>query len=156
GASSSEQSGQTEVSIVAARFVVDPVRLVALLRILLLDRPGFRPRGFVFNCDAVLDSVRTGARPSFDQMPVLARSHEVGLGTEVSDINHQCFAIPPAARIAKALQDMARKMRTAVDGDDALPALTLSGVIENRYRFWRLYNSPEAAEVGENCSHAAL
>src|SRR5438132_10499164 len=97
----------------APRLVVESVRLIALHGIFLLDGPRFGPRGRVFYGDAVLERFRTGPRPAFDQMPVLARPHEVGLGTEVGDIDHQRFALPAAARIAKTLPDMARKMRSA-------------------------------------------
>src|SRR5438093_488044 len=140
----------------AARLVVDPVRLIVLSGIFLLDGPWFRPRSRIFDCDGVLERVWTGARPPFDQMAVLAGSHEVGLGTEIGDIDHQRFALPSAARIAKALPDMARKMRTAVDRDNALPSLPLSHVIENRDGSWRLHDSTEPTKIGQHRGHATL
>src|SRR6267142_5239888 len=128
----------------APRLVVDPVRLIVLPGIFLLDSPWLRPRGRIFYCDGVLERVWTGAGPAFDQMPVLAGSHEVGLGAEIGDIDHQRFALPSAARIAKALPHLPRKMRAAHDRDNALPPLSLSPVIENRHGSWRLYETPEA------------
>src|SRR2546422_6950324 len=110
----------------APRLVVDPVRLIVLPGIFLPDGPRFRPRGRIFYCDGVLDRVRSSALPAFDQMTVLAGSHEVGLGAEIGDIDHQRIALPSAARIAKALPDISRKMRAAVDRDNALPPLPLS------------------------------
>src|SRR5207244_10236327 len=109
----------------APRLVVDPVRLIVLPGIFLLDSPWFHPRARVFYCDGVLERVWTGARPAFNQMPVLAGSHKVGLGTEIGDIDHQRVAFPASARIAKALPDMPWKMRAGVDRDNALPPLPL-------------------------------
>src|SRR2546421_5413486 len=140
----------------APRLVVDPVRLIALHGVFLLNGPRFRPRGRVFYCDDVLDRVWTGSGPTFDQMAVLARSLEVGLRTEIGDIDHQRFALPPAARIAEALPDMAWKMRTAIDRDNALPTLTLSHVIENRHGSRRLYDTPESSEIRKHRGHATF
>src|SRR5689334_11150 len=140
----------------APRLVVEPVGLIALFRILLLHGPRFRPGGRVFNCDHVFKRVWTGTRPAFDQVPVFARSHKVGLGSEVSNIDHKCFALPVTARIAKALADLTWKMRSVVDGNDALPALALSHVIQNRHGSWRLYDTPEAREIWQDRGHAAL
>src|SRR5207245_7678858 len=109
----------------APRLVVNAVRFIALHGIFLLDGPRFRPRGRVFYCDDVLDRVCTGARPAFDQMPVFTRPHEVRLGTEIGDIDHQRLALPSAPRIAKALADVARKMRAAVYGQHAMHYLSL-------------------------------
>src|SRR5207237_3460210 len=69
---SGEQPRHTEVSIMAARLVIDPVRLIVLPGIFLLDRPWFRPCGRIFYGDAVLERVGTGERPALDQMAVLA------------------------------------------------------------------------------------
>src|SRR5439155_21702751 len=103
-----------------------------------------------------LSGCRTGARLAFDQMQVHARYQEGGLWYEIGDIDHQSFAVPSAARIAKALRDRARKMRTACDEDNALPPLALSHVIENRHGSWRLYDPPEAGEIGQDRGHATL
>src|SRR5438093_5928053 len=89
-------------------------------------------------------------------MPVFARPHEVGLRTEIGDIDHQRLALPSAPRIAKALADVARKMRAAVDGNNALPSLALSHIIENRHRCWRLNDTTEATEIGQHRGHATL
>src|SRR2546427_6946748 len=140
----------------APRLVVNAVRFIALHGIFLLDGPRFRPRGRVFYCDDVLERVWTGARPAFDQMPVFARPHEVSLGTEIGDIDHQRLALPSAPRIAKALADVARKMRAAADGNNALPSLALSHIIENRHRCWRLNDTAEATEIGQHRGHATL
>src|SRR2546422_10911101 len=104
----------------ASRLVVDPVRLIVLPGVFLLGCPRFRPRGGIFYCDHVLERVWASALPAFDQMPVLAGSHEVGLGTEIGDIDHQRIAFPSAARIAKALPGLACKMRAALEPESAL------------------------------------
>src|SRR5207249_8893310 len=98
----------------------------------------------------------TGARPALDQMPVLTGSHEVGFGTEIGDIDHERSALPSAARIAEALPDVARKMRAPVDRNNALPALPLSHVIENRHGSWRLNDAPEAAKIRQHGGHATF
>src|SRR5262245_5920210 len=54
-APSHEQPRQTEVSIMAPRLVIDPVRLVTLHGIFLLDGPWFGPRRRVFYCDDIFD-----------------------------------------------------------------------------------------------------
>src|SRR5262249_29863054 len=89
-------------------------------------------------------------------MPVFARTHEVGLRTEIGDIDHQCLALPSAPRIAKTLTDVARKMGTAVDRNNALPPLALPHIIENRHGCLSLNDTPEAAEIGQYCRHATL
>src|SRR5262245_47489743 len=43
------QSGKPIISFVAARFVIDSVRLLALLRVLLLHRPGLHPHRRIFD-----------------------------------------------------------------------------------------------------------
>src|SRR5262245_50045822 len=51
---------------------------------------------------------------------------------------------------------MARKRRAVADGDNALPPLTLPHVIENRHGSWRLYDTPETAEIRQDRGHATL
>src|SRR5207253_2854417 len=60
------------------------------------------------------------------------------------------------ARIAKALPDIAWKVRATVDRNNALPTLPLSHVIENRHGSWRLYDSTEPAKIGQHCCHATF
>ena len=84
-----QQCGHPVVALVTPGLLVDPVRLVALLAVLLLDGPRFSPRGRVFDGDRVLDRVRVHACPSFDQVQVLLGALEVGLGTEIGHIDHE-------------------------------------------------------------------
>src|SRR2546423_14039417 len=109
----------------ASRLVVDPVRLIALPGIFLLDGPWFRPRGCIFYCDGVLERVWARACPAFDQMAVLAGCHEVRLGAEIGHIDHQRFALPLAPRIATAPPGRARVLRRGASGDKALSPLAL-------------------------------
>src|SRR4030095_11145066 len=101
GASSGEHRRQTVIPLVTPRLVIDPVRLFVLLGIFLLDGPRFRPCLRIVHRDGVLERVRTGARPTFGQMQVLARSHEIRLGTEIGDVDDQRLAFPAAPRVPK-------------------------------------------------------
>ena len=47
-------------------------------------------------------------------------------------------------------------MRTSVHGDRAVPALPLSGVVENRDRLWRLHDLTEPGEVGQDRRQTTL
>src|SRR6185436_8685387 len=76
------QPGKTVISFDAARFVINPVRLLVLPGELLLRSPGSRPHRRVVDGDGVFERVRTGACPAFDQMQSLARALVIGLRTE--------------------------------------------------------------------------
>src|SRR5580704_630935 len=85
------------VSFDAARLVVDPVLLLALSGELLADGPGSRPYGRVLDGHHVFERVRAGPGPALDQVQVLTRALNVGLRTEVGDVDHQRIAVPMAA-----------------------------------------------------------
>src|SRR6266446_10584472 len=70
------------VSLVAARLVIDSVRLLALPDELLRDRPWLRPHGRIVNRDHVFEGSRPDPRPALDQMQVLARALKIRLRAE--------------------------------------------------------------------------
>src|SRR5580704_8179333 len=85
------------VSFDAAWLVIDPVLLLALSGELLADGPGSRPHGRVLDGHHVFERVRAGPGPALDQVQVLTRALNVGLRTEVGDVDHQRIAVPMAA-----------------------------------------------------------
>src|SRR5229473_4739915 len=135
-----------EIPLVTPRFLIDPIELVALLGIFLFDGPRLRPRGRIVHRDDVLDCVRAGAGPAFDQMQVVEGSVKVPLGCEIGDVDDQRVVLPPTARIPPPRADVGGQMRGRRDGDDAMPSLALARVIENRDGSWRLDNLTEATE----------
>src|SRR5258705_4230806 len=155
-----QQRHHPVVALVAPGLLVDPVRLVALLAVVLLDGPRFRPRRGILDGDRVLDRVRVNACPPFDQVQVLLGTLEVGLGAEIGHIDHECPAFPAAARVAPPLADVRRQMRAAGHGDGALPSLPLAGVVEDRHAPGRLHDLQEeagvATEIRQCGGHAPL
>src|SRR5260370_41357787 len=75
-----QQPRQPEVSLDAARLVINPVVLVALSGELLLHGPWSGPHGRIFDQGLVGKGPWPGARPAFDQVQVLARPENVSLG----------------------------------------------------------------------------
>src|SRR5262245_46388881 len=115
-----QQPGQAEVPFDAARLVIDSVLLVALPGELLLDGPWAGPDGRIFDRDLVREGLWPGARPTFNQVQVLARPLEIGLWTEVGDVHHQRVPLPMAARVAVPLTDAGRQMGAPVHDNIAL------------------------------------
>src|SRR6266850_4120183 len=86
-------------SVGAPRFLVDPIRLIALPGKFLLDGPWSCPRCRIGHRDDVLDRVSTGAGPAFDEMQVLGGSLEVDLAVEICHVDDQCVPLPMGHRI---------------------------------------------------------
>src|SRR5262249_60802208 len=105
------------VSLVAARLVIDSVRLFALPDELLRDRPGLRPHGRIVNRDHVLEGIRPGPRPALNQMQVVARALKIRLRAEVRDIDDEGVALPVPTRIAIPLAGAGRQMGAPVPHD---------------------------------------
>src|SRR5262249_4835298 len=89
-----QQSRQTMVSFVAARLRIDSVLLVALQDKVLLRCPRPHPYRRILDGDSIFERVRTGPGPPLHEMPILARSQEIGLRTEVRHIDHQGVPLP--------------------------------------------------------------
>src|SRR6516165_12015201 len=149
------------ISFEAARLVINPVLLIALLGEILLDRPRPGPHRRVFHRDLVRERSRPGARPALDQVQVLARALIIGFRTEVRHVDDEGIALPMAARIAVPLANAGRQVRAAIHDDVALPALALISVIEHRDAAWRLDDPEEVVAVrgskfGQSARQAAL
>src|SRR5690348_17658824 len=156
-----QQSRQAEVSLDAARLVINSVLLVALLGELLLDGPWTRPHGGIFDGHFVFEGLWPGAGPALDEVHVFARAEEIGFRTEVGHVDHQRVALPVASRIAEPLADIGRQVRAAAHSDVALPALALIQVVEHGDAAGRLNDSTEAAteqaaEVGQPAVQTAV
>ena len=143
-----DDSGETEVSLDAARLVVKPVVGVALPGELLLGGPRPRPHGRVFGGHHVFERRRPGPRPTLDEVQVLARALVIGLGTEVRHVDDERVALPVTARVAVPLADVRRQVRAPVHDDVALPPLALTDVVVDRDAARRLDDPAEAAVVG--------
>src|SRR5262249_29504016 len=96
------------VSLVAARLVVDSVRLLALSDELLRDRPWLRPHGPILDGDHVFEGVRPDSRPALDQMQILPRALKIRLRTEVRYVDDEAAALQMPTRIAIPLADAGR------------------------------------------------
>src|SRR5262249_38985842 len=131
-APSVQQPRQAVIPFDAARLVVDSVLLAALPGELLLGGPGLGPHGRIFDRDLVGKRLWPGARPPLDQVQVLARAKEIGLRTEVGDVDDERIALPMAARVAEPLTDRGRQVGAPVHDDVALPPLALIDVVEHR------------------------
>src|SRR4029453_851476 len=136
------------VSFDAARLVIEPVVLVALLCELLLDGPGPGPHGRIFDRNDVFKRVRPGPLPALDQVQVLARALVIGLRAEVGHVNDERVAFPGPRGVAVPLADAGRQVRAPVHHDVALPALALPHIIEVRDTARRLHAPAEAAGRG--------
>src|SRR5476649_1138724 len=133
------------VPLDAPGLLVDPVELIVLLRVLLDDGPRSCPRRLILDRDFVIDRLRTGTGPAFDQMQIsLIGSSEVRLAAEIRDVDNQRVTFPVAARIPKPESDGRGEMRTSVHRDRAVPTLPLAGVIENRHASRCLRDLPDA------------
>src|SRR5262249_17910616 len=133
---------------------------IALQGEFLLDGPGPRPHRRIFDRDLVGEGLWSRARPSLDEMQVLARPEGIGLRTEVGHVDHQRVALPVAAGVAIPLPDAGRQMRAAVHDDVALPALALPDVVEHRDAALRLHDAAEtaggAAKLRQSAGQASL
>src|SRR5271170_5432581 len=118
-APSVQQPWQTIIAFEAARLGINPVLLIALPAELLLYGPWPRPHGRIFDRDLVGEGLRPSARPSLDEMQVLARSEDIGFRTEVGHVDDEGIALPMAARVAEPLADAGGQMRAAVHDDVA-------------------------------------
>src|SRR6266853_5846711 len=132
------------VSLVAARLVIDSVRLLALPDELLRDRPWLRPHGRIVNRDHVFEGSRPDPRPALDQMQVLARALKIRLRAEVRYVDDEGVALPVPTRIAIPLADAGRQMGAPVHHDAALPPLSLTHVVEHRDAARRLHDPVRA------------
>src|SRR6202020_3241536 len=137
--------GKSEVSFDAARLVIDPVLLVALLLELLLDRPRLRPHRRIFNGRDIFERIRRGPRPALNEVQVLARAAIIRLRAEIRDVDDERISLPVAARVAEPLGDAGREVRAAVHHDAALPSLALADVVGDSDAAGRLHDSTEAA-----------
>src|SRR5439155_10246799 len=152
---------QTIISFDATRLVVDPVVLLALPAELLLGGPWPRPHGGIVDRDNVFNRVRPNPSPALDQMQVLARALKIGLRTEVRHIDDEGVAFPAPTRVAVPLADAGRQVGPSIHDDVALPALSLTHVVEDRDATRRLHDPAEApaergAEFGQPGGQAAL
>src|SRR5438105_4923534 len=100
---STKQSWETIVSFDAARLSVYSVFLVVLQNEFLFGSPGPHPHRRVFDGHNIFKGGRTGSRPAFDQVQILARALEIGLRTEIRHVDHQRIALPVPARVAVPL-----------------------------------------------------
>src|SRR3989442_15998130 len=93
-------------------------------------------------------------------MQVLAGPLEGRLGGEIGHIDDQRIALPAATRIPPPLPDVRRQMRPVGHGDNALPPLPLTRIVENRNGPGRLHNLQEktsgAAKIGQDGRHTTL
>src|SRR5258705_8192034 len=140
-----QQPRQAIISFEAARLVINSVLLLALLGEFLLGGPRTRPHRRIFDRDGVFEGLRPGARPTLDQMKILARALIIGLRTEVRHVDDEAVTLPMTARIAVPLSDVSGKMRAPVQADVALPSLSLTHVVEHRDAAWCLHDAAEAA-----------
>src|SRR5882762_5815027 len=88
-APSMQQSRKAIVSFDAARLVKNSVLLVALLGELLFDGPRPRPHGRIFYRHGIFERGRAGARPTLDQVQILARALKIGLRAEVRHVDDE-------------------------------------------------------------------
>src|ERR1700683_1886864 len=149
------------VSFDAARLVINPIFLIALLGEVLLDRPWPRPHGRVFDRDNVFERSWPGACPALDHMQILARPLIIGLRAEVCHVDDERIALPMAARVAIPLADVGRQMRASVHDDVSLPSLPLAHVVEHRDAAGGLDDPAEAAakrgsKFGQPASQTAV
>src|ERR1700722_18298215 len=155
-----QQPRETIIAFEAARFGINSVLLVALPAELLLYGPWPRPHGRIFDLDLVGEGLWSGARPSLDEMQVLARSEDIGFRAEIGHVDDQGIALPMAARIAEPLTDAGRQVGAPVHDDVALPPLPLTHVVKHRDAARGLHDSPDAAggaaKLGQSAGQAAL
>src|SRR5215471_11226959 len=137
---STQQPRKRIVSLVAARLVINSVRLLALLDELLRDRPWLRPHGRILDGDHVFKGVRPDPRPALNQMEVLARALKIRLRCEVRYVDNEGVAFPVPTRIAVPLADVGGQMGTPIHYDVPLPPLSLTHVVEHRDATWRLHD----------------
>src|SRR5262249_30356147 len=104
----------------------------------------------------VFERLRVDASPSLDQMQVLARAQVVRFRREIGDVDDERVALPTTARVPPPLTELWGQMRPPSHGDDALPPLSLEGVVENRYGSRGLYNAPEPTEIWKEARHTTL
>src|SRR5712691_12486912 len=142
-----QQPRETIIAFEAARLGINSILLVALPAELLLDGPGPDPHGRIFDRDLVGEGHWSRARPSLNEMQVLARPKGIGFRTEIGHVDHQRVALPMAARIAVPLTDVGRQVGAAVHNDVALPPLPLAHIVEDRDAARRLHDPAETAGV---------
>src|SRR5215470_3273658 len=142
-----QQPRKTKVSLDAARLGVNSVLLIALSGELLLGGPRPCPHSRVFDSDLVCKRVRSGRRPTLDQVQVFTRPLEVGLRAEIRHVDDERVALPVSARIAIPLTDAARQVRAPIHDDVALPPLALTDIVEDRDATRGLHDAAEAANT---------
>src|SRR5262245_54214488 len=106
-----QQSDHSEVAFVTARLVIDPIQLAVLPFQFLLHGPGSRPRRRIVDGDRVLERVGVTARPTLDEMEVLARVLKLQVRLEVGDVDDQSLTLPLAPGVSERLADLRREMR---------------------------------------------
>src|SRR5258706_1984664 len=155
-----EQTREALIAFDAARLSVESVLFVTLSGEFLLDGPGPDPHGRIFDCDLVCEGHWPRARPTLNEMQVLARPKGIGFRTEVGHVNHQRVALPMAARVAEPLADVGRQVGAPVHDNVALPPLPLTHVVKHRNAARCLHDPAEtaggAAKFLQSAGQAAL
>ena len=82
-------------------------------------RPRLVPRRRILDRELVVDHVVGHAREALGHLHVLARAAERVLAVEVRRLDHQRVAFPAAARESDPLPHALRRLRPAVERDDA-------------------------------------
>ena len=144
----------------ASGLLVDPIRLRALPGQILPDRPRPRPRRRILDRDDVVDHVLVDTGPPFDEAQVLARPLPIRFRTEVGHVDDERIAFPVCAGITRPLADVPGKVWPIAHGNDALPSLALTRVVEDRDGVTRLDDFLEQADnpakIRQGGSHAPL
>src|SRR5215831_3815135 len=150
-----EQTGKALIAFDAARLGVESVLIVTLSGEFLLDGPGPGPHGRIFDRDLVGEGHWPRARPSLNEMQVLAGPKGISFRTEVGHVDYQRIALPMAARVTVPLADVGRQVGAAVHDDVALPPLPLAHVVEHRDAARRLHDPAETAGVAAKLRQSA-
>src|SRR4030095_9948876 len=119
----------------AARLVIDRVRLGVLAHHFDLGGPRLLPCRAVIHRDDVLQVVGSDTCETFDEMQVLARALIVGFRREVRHINDERVAFPVTSGVAMPLPDLRWDMWGSGHRYDALPPF-----LENRRGARRLHD----------------
>src|SRR5258706_8505404 len=85
---------EPDVSFDAARLVINPVLLIALLCELLLHRPWPCPHRRILDGDLICERPWAGPRPALNQVQILSRTPVIGFGAEVRHIDDERIAVP--------------------------------------------------------------
>src|SRR5262249_18729792 len=144
---SMEQTGKALIALDTARLSVESILLVTLSGEFLLDGPGPGPHSRIFDRDLVGEGHGPRARPSLNEMQVLARPKDIGFRTEVGHVDHQRVALPMAARVAEPLTDVRWQIGASAQDEVALPPFPLPPVVEDGGAAGGLHDSGETAGV---------